>query len=235
MRRPHAIGVVGGLTATLVVGSAGIATAGTVSHLQVTSPATPITIDYSGPHAVTIALKLDNNCPVVFSNPEAQDYGIAAVSDAPGVATVSPASVSGLKCSTVSSFVVTAVANGGATVRFDPIAKNRGLQKKLAGVSVNVTVTNFPTDGNGGNPPGHKRPAAPAVANAYLTNPALVSACKTAYATAGHHWRGALIRTVARWSATNHLSSKKDNTSIYLTDNDWIQFVQAKVNTLCGY
>jgi hypothetical protein len=226
--------MVGGITAALVVGSTGVASAGTVSHLLVTSPSTPISITYSGSHDVTVTLKLDNNCPTVFGN-QGQDYGIAAVSDAPAVATVSPASRSGLTCSTVSSFVITGVANGGATVRFDPVAKNRGLQKKLAGVSVNVTVSGFPTDGNGGNPPGHKRPAAPAVANAYLTNPALVSACKTAYATSGHHWRGALIRTVAKWSATNHLSTKKDNTSIYPTDNDWIQFVQAKVNTLCGY
>jgi hypothetical protein len=200
-----------------------------------TTAVTSVDIDYAASPTASVSVKLDNNCPNAYGT--GQVYGIAAISSTPAVATVDPTSVSGLHCgSTGAAFTLTGVANGTTTVRFDPVAKNSGLQKKLGGVSVTVTVTNAPTDGNpGGPPPAHKRPAAPAVTNAYLDDPNLKAACKTAYASAGHHWRGALISTVAHWSARNHLSSKKDDTSLYATDNAWIMFVQAKVNELCGY
>jgi hypothetical protein len=231
----------GGLAAiALAVLPATSAAAATKSFLFVVQPpgttaTTSVDIDYAISPTASVTVKLDSNCPNAYGN--GQVYGIADISSTPAVATVDPASVAGLHCGAAgSSFTLTGVSNGTTTVRFDPVAKNTGLQKKLGGVNVTVTVTNAPTDGNpGGPPPAHKRPAAPAVTNAYLDDPNLKAACKTTYASAGHHWRGALLRTIAHWSAQNHLSSKKDNTTLYPTDNAWIVFVQNHVNGVCGY
>jgi hypothetical protein len=198
--------------------------------------ATPgsVNIDYVTSNPATIDLKLDNNCPTAYGT--GQDYGIATDSSNPAVATVSPGSVNDKKCANTTQFTLTGLSNGTTTLRFDPVAKNTGLQKKLGGVNVTVTVTNAPTDTNPGDPPpAHKRPAAPAVANAYLDDNNLVAACKVAYADAGHHWHGALLRAVAHWAAVNHLGKAKNDTTLYPTDNSWIRYVQNHVNGLCGY
>jgi hypothetical protein len=83
------------------------------------------------------------------------------------------------------------------------------------------------------NPDGHSRPAAPAVANAYVGSDPAEAACKAAYGGA-HNWHGHLIRDVAHWAATNHLGKAKNDLTRFPTDNDWITFVQTEVNTLCS-
>jgi hypothetical protein len=198
--------------------------------------ATPgsLSIDYVASNPQTVTLELDNNCPNVYGH--GQEFGIAASTTDAGIATVSPGSVNGMQCGDTQDFTVTGVSNGTVTLRFDAVAKNPGLQKKLGGVNVVTTVTNAPTGGDtGGPPPTHDRPAAPAVTNAYFDDPALLAACKDAYADAGHHWRGALIRTIAHWAAANHLGKAKDDLTQFPTDNSWIKYVQAKVDDLCGY
>jgi hypothetical protein len=121
-------------------------------------------------------------------------------------------------------------------LQFDSVAKNSGLQKKLGNASLVVTVTGASTSVNPGEPaPQHKRPAAPAVANAYLNEDALVAACKSEYATAGHHWHGALIKAVAKWSRDNHYGKLKNDRDLFPTDDSWIKTAQGEVNSLCNY
>jgi len=234
-RRAALAATVAATASTALAGFAASASATvTVSNLQVRAGSTvvhAVTVDASkAPTSVTV--KLDGHCPAAYG--QGQSYGIAAISTQTSVVTVSPDSVSGLKCgSTAATFALTGKSNDTTTVRFDPVASAPGLQKKLAGVTLTVTVLNATTSGTPGPPPAHKRPAVPAVANAYLDNAKLVAACKTAFASAGHHWRGALISKVAHWSAVNKLSKYKD-TSAY-TDTTWTQKVQSQVDTYCGY
>lgn len=216
-----------------------VAAAPGVSHLVVTMPGsstsvTAVAVDMqASPSGVVVDVQLDGNCPAAYGN--GQEYGIAAVSSATAVATVTPASVSGYHCgSGPAAFTIVGHSNDVTTLRFDPVAANSGLQKKLRGVSITVTVTHSGTPGDGGPPAAHKRPGAPAVANAYLGSPTVNAACRTHYASAGHHWRGTLISAVARWSAAGKWSTKKNDTTLFPTDNDWIIFVQSKVDSLCS-
>lgn len=233
--RPACVAVAAAVPLAVSVGMAS-ATPPSVSYLQVrvppsTSPTTTLTIDGNVATTAVVNVKLDGNCPAVYG--AGQKYGIAAISDHTAVAKVSPASKDGLKCgSAATAFTITGVGNGGADITFDPVAKTQGLQKKLGGVVLHVTVKNISgSSNNGGGPPGHKRPAAPAVANAYLGNSAtLVTACQTKY---GHNWRGAVITQVAHWSAAGKWSTKKDNLTLFPTDDSWVQKVQGVVNTLC--
>lgn len=220
-------------TAVLTAGYAASASPPPVSQLQVT--AATHTIDMAGTGTLSVTVKLDDTtCPTVFG--AGQTYGIAAISSTPSVATVPSNTVSGLQCGgSGAAFLITGHANGTSTIRFDPVANAPGLQKKLAGVNFAVTVINAQTDGNGGPPPAHKRPAAPAVANAYLNDAGLKAACQSTFSSSGHAWRGAFIRSIAKWSADNKLSTKKDNTTLYPSDDNWIHYVQLHVDSVCGF
>jgi len=222
----------------------GASAAAVASALLVATPAsaakvkTHVTVAPSGPFTLTspnslsqiVTVGLDSNCLTALGH--GQTFGIAASSDNPAAATVSPASFAGLQCGQTHDFTITGVGDGSATIRFDAVAKE-GLQQQTAGQSVGVTVTGFGTVNPPPNPDGHSRPAAPAVANAYVSSGAQKAACQSAYAGA-HNWHGQLIRAVAKWAATNHLGKAKDDLTQYPTDNDWITHVQDEVNTLCS-
>lgn len=227
---------------TVVIGASAAAVA---AALLVASPAsaaqvkTHVTVSPSGPFTLTnpgsltqvVTVGLDSNCLTALGN--GQSFGIAASTDNSAVATVTPPSVGGLQCGQTHDFTITGVGDGGATIRFDAVAKP-GLQKQTVGQSVNVTVSGFGTSNPPSNPPGHNRPAAPAVTNAYVnSDDAQAAACKAAYDGA-HNWRGQLIHAVAKWAATNHLGKAKNDLTRFPNDNDWITFVQNEVKTqLC--
>ena len=200
---------------------------------------THVTVSPSGPFTLTnpssliqiVTVGLDSNCLSALGH--GQTFGIAASTDNGAVATVSPASFGGLQCGQTHDFTITGVGDGGATIRFDAVAKP-GLQKQTAGQSVNVTVTGFGTVNPPPNPDGHERPAAPAVTNAYVkSDSAEADACKAAYDGA-KNWHGRLIRDVAKWAASNHLGKAKNDETRFPTDNDWIVYVQAQVNLFCS-
>ena len=126
---------------------------------------------------------------------------------------------------------LTGIANGGATIKFNVDAPP-GLEGQTSGAQVNVQSSGFSTSG-GGNPPGHDRPAAPAVANGFLNTSTQTDACKAAY-NGDKNWHGEFIRDVAKWQAANHLGKAKDDTTRFPLDTDWIAYVQNEVNTLCS-
>jgi hypothetical protein len=228
-------GMMVGVVAMGGIGPFQLAVAPPDSVLQAT-PSTLPTLDVvNAPTSTSVNVKLDSNCIAAFK--VGQSYTITAVSSDPGIATVSPSVSNALQCAgSGANFTVTAVCNGTTTLNFEPVAGPKGIQDKVAGTTVSVTVTNATSATCGTTPPpgGGTRPAAPAVANAYLNaNSALVAACKTAFASSKNAWRGALISTIADWMPKPE--SIKDDTTAYPTANDWISYVQAKVNALCGY
>lgn len=199
------------------------------THVTVT-PGGPFTLTNPGALTQQVTVGLDSNCLNALGH--GQTFGIAASTNNSAVATVSPPSATGLQCGDTANFTITGVGDGSATIRFDAVA-TPGLQKQTAGQSVGVTVTGFGTTNPPPNPGGHDRPAAPAVANAYISSDSQAAACKAAYDGA-KNWHGQLIRSVAKWAATNHLGKAKDDTSRFPTDNDWIVYVQTEVNALCS-
>ena len=200
------------------------------THVTV-SPSGPFTLTNPGSLTQMVTVGLDSNCLNALGH--GQTFGIAASSDNPAVATVSPPSASGMQCGDTRDFTITGVGDGSATIRFDAVAKP-GLQKQTAGQSVGVTVTGFGTVNPPPNPDGHSRPAAPAVTNAYVRSQADVAAACQAHYGGTHSWHGKLIHDVAHWAATNHLGKAKNDTTKFPTDNDWILYVQAEVDSLCG-
>src|SRR4051794_20598127 len=179
------------VTAGLVASVAGVAglsaaSANPVVSTLVATPSPASNIDVSvAPTSTTVNVALDNQCSNAFN--VGQNYAITATSANTGVATVAPGVSGALNCSSVkgsatsATFTLTAVCNGTTTVNFLPVAGPKGLQDKVAGTSVNVTVTNTAaatcggTTGGGGG----TRPAAPAVTNAYLNaNSVAASTCK---------------------------------------------------------
>jgi len=228
----HRLAAVGVAVATATAGvfAAGAASAAQVKTHVTVSPGGPFTLTNPGSLTQIVTVGLDSNCLNALGN--GQTFGIAASTDNSAVATVSPASFSGLQCGQTHDFTITGVGDGGATIHFDAVAKP-GLQKQTAGQSANVTVTGFGTVNPPPNPGGHSRPGAPAVANAYISSDVQAAACKTAYDGA-KNWHGRLIRDVAHWAAENHLGKAKNDTTRFPTDNDWITYVQTEVNTLCS-
>ena len=216
--------------------TAGVATPAFAGHVKTfvvvtynnATPPNPITVTNLAPTAqVTVSLDY-NSCLQAFNN---KAFGLVASDDNPSAVTVTPAFYSGLFCGDSRTFTLTGIANGGATIRFDVDAPT-GLEGQTSGAQVNVQSTGFSTSG-GGNPPGHTRPAAPAVANGFLNTQAQADACKAAY-NGDRSWHGEFIRDVAKWQAANHLGKAKDDTTRFPADTDWIAYVQAEVNILCS-
>ena len=206
-----------------------------VSYLQA-SP-TGVTVDVnpaavSPAHSANVVVGLDSNCPNAVAH--GQSYGIAP--DVSPYVSVSPASVSGLKCGQTATFAISGVAatpTGGIDLPFNPVNSAPGQQRKLGGTTVHVVVID--TTGGGCTtdcPTASGRPAAPAVANAYLgDDPGLVSACKATFGAKA--WRGTVISKVADWMPKPE--SIKDDTTVFPEDSDWIIYVQTAVNGLCNY
>ena len=233
MKAQHRLAAVG-LAASVVV--AGVFVAGSASAAQVKthitiSPAGPFTLTGPGTPMQVVTVGLDSNCLQALKN--GNDFSIAASTDNSAVATVSPASFGPLQCGQTHDFTITGVGDGGATIHFDAVTKP-GLQKQTAGGSTNVTVTGFGTPNPSPNPDGHSRPAAPAVTNGYLkVDSAEADTCKAAYG-GGHNWHGRLMKDVAKWGATNHLGKAKNDLTQFPTDSDWLDYVKAKVQSLCS-
>jgi hypothetical protein len=179
-------------------------------------------------HTATVTLGLDPNC--------SNAIGVTKYTIVPGVSSyvsVSPASSAALDCDDTATFTVTGVAVTPASppdtlLNFAAVAANNGLQKKIGGTNIVIVVVDTTPEGGGGCeqtstcPPSGERPAAPAVANAYLnSNPQAAAACKAAYGT--KDWRGRVISKVA--ADMPKPESVKDDTDEYPLDSDWINFV----------
>ena len=215
----------GALGASLLV--AGPAYAAHVKTFVVVSPPGPFLFDgASGPTTQDVTVGLDtDSCLHAFSG--GQSYTIVAKSDNTDVATVPTAPSAALKCGDTTTVTITGVGNGGATITFDAVS-SPGLQGQITNNHVNVTGQNFSTDG-GGNPDGHGKPAAPAVANGFLrANPDQAATCKAYYGT--NSWHGKLIHAVAKWAAENHYGKLKNS----MSDDAWMTLVENEVISLCS-
>src|SRR5439155_18017935 len=124
-------------------------------------------------------------------------------------------------------------------VNFDPVAGAQGQQNKMAGTVVPVTVTdNSATCGGGGGGGGGgtgDRPAAPAVANAYLnaSDSTVLSACKAAVGGA-KSWRGDLISFIASSMPKPESNKEAPPVGAFTSADDWISYVVSEVNTKCA-
>jgi hypothetical protein len=238
-RRRAAIAAVA--ASVLAFGTAAIA-APTVSMLQLT-PAGTINVTFPGSTNVSVALD-PATCPAALDG--GLSYNAIASTANSATATVGIGAPStGIHCDGSISFTVTATGCGDTTATFTPVAYNKngklvpGANKKLAGTTVGVHVTG---DGCviGGNevpPPAGTNPAAPAVANQYIneqlgTDYAAFTCANGGYKKAGKLWRGALIKDVAAWMPRPE--SVKDNTAIFATSGDWVDFVVSEVDSLCA-
>jgi len=194
------------------------------------SPVSSISMNVGDPD-ITLTTHMDGNCLSAFEHANNKTFGIAPSDDAPSVATLAPSlGYSGLTCNSADqSWTVHAVANGDATLHWLPVVTDNGngLQNQMGGASVTVHV------GSGGivNPPGHGRPAAPAVANAHVPHgSAWADKCQAHYSGA-KNWHGRLIKDIAHWARDEHLNKTKDS---YATDDLWAAFVEAHVDALCN-
>ena len=210
-------------------------------HSSLVANPTSLNLDVVNNPSQTVTVNLDANCLNVFKS--GQTYSITATSsDLTGATTVSPAQSDALQCPpakkgapTSATFSVSAVCPPtSATISFAPVAGPAGIQKKLSGTSISVTVTDVTNScgggGGGGGGGDGSNPAAPAVTNAYLNaNPAVTAACQAAFPA--NHWRGQVISFIAHWMPRPE--SLKDT---YFADpNDWILYVETEDNVLCGY
>lgn len=206
-----------------------------------------VTLDVQGtvdPKSATVYVGLDSSCPNALDNPSGngQKYAITTTVNPTGVASVSPTDVSNLRCTSVTSFTITAGAAGVTTLSFFPVAANYGQQQKLSGpATVTVTVidsgnpgTGCPADPTACPPPPGTRPAAPAVANLIFNMPdtTAVSACKANFQN-NKNWRGSAISGVA--AIMPKPESIKDNTDVYPTFAAWEQQVYTLLYQVCDY
>jgi hypothetical protein len=224
------------VAATTVIASMSAGYADPPSSTLVASTAA-VTLDIGGPTSAGVTVGLDpTTCLNVFNN--GQTYTVAAVSGNTSTASVSPANSAALHCSTAApTFTISVTpqscaALGSTTIDFTPVAGPPGIQDKLHGTSVAVTVTDqsgLCTSGGGGTTGGGGVPAAPAVANAYLdASPAVTAACQAAFGTKS--WRGNLISFIAGWMPKPE--SVKDNSSIF-GNGQWVDYVTTEVNHKC--
>lgn len=198
----------------------------------------------ANPSSQSLTVGLDSNCINPLSG--GVTYGVLAGSFTAGVAAIQQNSgASGLQCGQSASFTVTGQACGQVTIPFDPIVGNKGgqnpggLQKQLGGGSLTVTVEDsLSLDPNCGGtvtslPGSGGRPAAPAVANYYLNNSdsTYLKNCQN-FLKVGNKWRGVVISDIAGWMPLPE--SQKDDTTKWLTDDDWMNFVSAQVDYFCG-
>ena len=239
MKYPRTIAAVAaaGAVAALAFGmSPASADAPSISTLVVTHPGNPtpvtaMTVDGNHPETGTVHVALDQYCPTAYGH--GQKYGVTVTSSDTGIVTSTSASQAQLHCAEdYATIQLTGVANGGpVNVYFDPVAKAKGLQDKLAGTVVAVSVINAATTDDDNTGDDVARPAAPAVANAYLNRLGLINRCSDAYADFGNHWRGAFIKDVASWSAEMHLGKAKNDVTQYPEPTDWIKYVEGYINT----
>jgi hypothetical protein len=220
----------------LAFGTAAIA-APAVSTLVVTPNPIAVTVGGNTP----VSVQLDGNCPNALDN--GLNYNVLASTASSATATVGIGNPStGVACGTPIIFTIHGVGCGTTSATFTPVAYNKsgkavpGANKKIAGITVPVTVTG--DCGIGGNevpPPSGSNPAAPAVANQYINEQLdqnfVLAACSNTYKKGGKLWRGSLIRDVAAWMPRPE--SVKDNTAIFATSGDWVEFVVSEVDSLC--
>lgn len=201
----------------LVVEQAGVDITGSTITLSQSSPDTDVTTH------------LDGRCSKVFENAADKTFGVTATPDASNVQVQTP-NYSGQKCDSTQTWHLHAVGgNGFVTIQFDPVTTETGLQNQMGPAQITVEVTGF-GDGNGDNPPGHKRPAAPAVANVHVPPGSdLADQCKAHYGGV-HNWRGLFMKDIITWSRANHLNKVKQT---YSSDDAWAQFVDEHVDGLC--
>lgn len=179
---------------------------------------------------VTLTTHMDGKCLSAVEHAQNKTFGIAPSDDNSAVATLAPSlGYSGLSCeSQPQSWTVHAVANGDATLRFDPVVTDNGsgLQNQMAGTSVQVHV------GQGGipNPPGSTNPAAPAVANAHVPHGSPQAATCQAHYSGAKNWHGRLIKDVAHWARDNGYNKTKDTYS----DTAWSALVIGYVDSVCN-
>jgi len=203
------------------------ASAGHVKTFVTVDPPGPFLLDgTNGPTTQDVSVGLDTaSCLKAFSG--GQSYTIVAKSDNTAAVTVPTAPSAALQCGQFTTITITGVGNSGATLTFDAVS-TPGLQGQITNNHVQVTTQNFPTDG-GGNPDGHARPAAPAVANGLLrADSAQADACKTHFGT--KNWHGQLIHAVAKWAAENHYGKLKNS----MGDSEWMTLVEQEVVSVCS-
>lgn len=176
-------------------------------------------------------------------------YGVTATTDDSDIATVAgPLLDAALQCSapspTTATFTVSPVSCGSTNVNFFPVVANPsgkvppGAQSKVGSLSIPVVVTdaNNPdcasSDGDGS---GSERPAAPSVANTYITGAGttLTDGCKAhGFVQKGKFSRGALISAVAAWMPRPE--SIKNDTGLYPESGDWTDYVRSAVDAYCS-
>jgi hypothetical protein len=230
------VGVIATAFVAALLSPTGAASAATVSNLIATPNAVSLTV---GGASQPVTVALDSNCPNALTN--GLSYSIATGSYNGTVVSVAGASGSYHCGDTGATFTFTPVACGSTSITFQPIVGNKGgqnpagAQKKVGGVTVPVTVTDplNPTCSGGGGGGGGNRPAAPAVANMYLnsSDAAYIKACRQ-HVGGTNNWRGIVISSVAGWMPLPE--SIKDDTSIFPTDADWVNYVTAQVDYYCG-
>ena len=205
------------------------------THMIISHAGTPVTatIELTNVNnTYVVDATMDDDCVQAFQGHN-QSFGIAVGNDLPAVATVDPTSVAGgLQCDDSQSFTIHAVGDGTTTLRFDPVTNAPGLQNQMAGQSVTVHVTGFGTVDPPEDPPGHHRPAAPAVANAYVVHgSSKAESCQDAYGGV-KSWHGKLLHEIAQWARDEKKLGNGKQT--FPSDDAWISFVQDKVDELCS-
>lgn len=224
-----------GAAAALALAGAGSAQAAIESSL-VASP-TSVSVQVGGGQDVNV--KLDAGCPNALGT--GLTYSVAVGTFNSAVVSVSGTSADYHCAASGATFHFTGIACGTTSVRFDPVVSNnggqnpKGIQNKLGGTTVPVTVTD-PLDPNCSNSPppvGGGRPAAPAVTNAYLraSSAAYNDACKAAFGDKAN-WHGQLIQKITKWMPKPE--SVKDDLTQFPTDASWINYVTAQVDIFCG-
>src|SRR3954447_14956244 len=105
---------------TVALAAAPASAAKVKTHVVVTQGgnpvSSPVALASPSPLSSTVDVGLDGNCLQALQNH--QTYGIAASTDNSAVATVSPASYNSMQCGDTHPFVITAVGDGSATIRF---------------------------------------------------------------------------------------------------------------------
>jgi len=222
--------------ATIMTIGSGPATAATISTLAATPNPVNLTVG-SGSQPVTVAL--DSNCPNALGN--GLSYSVSYGSYATALVTISGTSGAYHCGDAGATFTFTPIACGATSVTFDPVVGNKGgqnpkgVQNKVAGVTVSINVTDpaNPTCSGGPTPGGGDRSAAPAVANMYLnsSDAAYIKACRQHVGNT-NNWRGIVISAIAGWMPKPE--SIKDNLTVFPTEASWVNYVTNQVDYYCG-
>jgi hypothetical protein len=236
MKRAHYAVSVVAAGATVVALSASPALAARVK--------THLVVEQSGVDVTSQTIQLDNvntdtdltthleqgTCLKVFENASDKTYGVTATPDKAGVVEIQTPNYSGQDCDShsVQTWHLHAVGGGTITLQFDPVTTQTGLQNQMGPAHVTVEVTGFDNGDDGDNPPGHKRPAAPAVANVHAPHGSDVAAKCQAHYGGAKNWRGLFMRDITKWARANDLNKLKKTFS---SDDAWATFVDTHVDT----